>query len=116
MEVLNFFFSFLRNPRVRLKASCLLLSKVFLEKQNDRIYFWSPFLNFIKSEDVFPINTFGLEKKHFLDKKCCFSFNQSKTLEKKSVFYCEVSILRKQERQYGLWSVRVSIMFKYSLI
>ena len=65
MEVLNFFFSFLRNPRVRLKASSLLLSKVFLEKQNDRIYFWSPFLNFIKSEDVFPINTFRLEKKHF---------------------------------------------------
>ena len=61
----KFFLSFLRNPRVRLKASCLLLSKVFLEKQNDRIYFWSPFLNFIKSEDVFPINTFRLEKKHF---------------------------------------------------
>ena len=30
----NFFFPSLRNPRVLLKASCLLLSKVFLEKQN----------------------------------------------------------------------------------
>ena len=59
----NFFFSFLRNPRVLLKASCLLLSKVFLEKQNDRIYFWSPFLKFFLKKDVFlPINTFRLKK------------------------------------------------------
>ena len=45
-----------------------------------------------------------------------FVLNQAKTIEKKSVFYCEISILRKQERQYWLRSLRVSIMFKYCSI